>query len=55
MSLACLFGVHRPSLSSIAKRPFGLAGLCDGCERPMTKVGDGKWTLADPLDAPAKS
>jgi hypothetical protein len=52
MSLACLFGAHRPSLSSIMKRPFG---LCDGCGRPMMRVGNGKWALTDPLDTPVKS
>jgi hypothetical protein len=52
MSLACFFGSHRPSLTSIARRPFGLVGLCDGCGRPMHKTGE-KWSLADPLDSPA--
>ncbi|WP_162806287.1 hypothetical protein [Sphingosinicella terrae] len=55
MSLPCLFGFHRPSLSSIARRPLGLVGLCEGCGRPMNKPGDGKWALTDPLDKPIRS
>jgi hypothetical protein len=55
MSLACLFGSHRPSLTSIARRPFGLIALCEGCGRPMAKVGDTRWTLAEPLDTPIRS
>ncbi|MGZ8283019.1 MAG: hypothetical protein ACXWUN_08735 [Allosphingosinicella sp.] len=55
MTLPCFFGFHRPSLSSIARRPFGLVGLCEGCGRPMSKDGDGKWAVAAPLDKPIGS
>lgn len=55
MSLACLFGLHRPSLGSIVRRPYGLAGLCDGCSRPLVKPEGGKWTLSEPLDNPIAS
>jgi hypothetical protein len=54
MSVRCLFGSHRPSLASIAKRGFGLIALCDACGRPMLKPGDGKWKVADPLDLPVR-
>ena len=55
MSLFCFFGVHRPSLTSIVRRPTGLAGLCQRCSRPMTKSDEGPWRLADPLDKPIGS
>jgi hypothetical protein len=51
MSLLCLFGVHRPSLSSVARGPIGLRGLCDVCARPLERTPDGKWHAAAPLDA----
>ena len=54
MSLSCLFGMHRPSLSSIAKRPFGLIGLCESCGRPLHKEQGAKWIAAEPLDTPVK-
>jgi hypothetical protein len=50
MSLACLFGAHRPSVVSIAKRPQGLVALCDGCGRPLEKVGTDRWLPSPPLD-----
>ncbi len=52
MSLLCLFGVHHPSLASIAKRqggPVGLVGLCEHCARPLAKKEDGKWRAEEPL------
>lgn len=53
MSLICLFGVHRPSLVSIARRQQDLVGICENCARPLVKSGDGKWVAAPPLDGPA--
>jgi hypothetical protein len=52
MSLTCLIGIHRPSLSSITKRQDSLAGLCEGCGRPLEKATGGKWALTEPLDKP---
>jgi len=55
-SLSCLFGFHRPSLSSIARRSSGLAGLCESCGRSLVKGGgEDKWTVAEPLDKPLQS
>ncbi len=49
MSLTCLFGAHRPSLASVAKRRGGLVGLCERCARPLAKSEDGKWRAEEPL------
>lgn len=50
MSILCLFGVHRPSLSSVARGPIGFRGLCDACARPLERTPDGKWQASAPLD-----
>lgn len=50
MSLLCLFGVHRPSLSSVARSPIGFRGLCDSCARPLERTPEGKWQASAPLD-----
>ncbi len=55
MSLPCLFGLHRPSAASMAKKPYGLTALCEGCGRPMIKPAGSKWAAAPPLDASIKS
>ena len=49
MSLGCLFGRHRPMLTSIMKRENGYAALCDGCGLPIERSEDGAWSIAKPL------
>jgi hypothetical protein len=51
MSLLCLFGVHRPSVASVARRGDHLVGLCEQCARPLTKTAQSKWEAAEPLYA----
>ena len=51
MSLLCLFGAHRPSLASLARRGDHLVGLCENCARPLTKTATSKWEAAEPLYA----
>lgn len=55
MSLLCLFGAHRPSLASVARRGDHLVGLCEQCARPLTKSGQSKWQAAEPLYAQAEA
>jgi hypothetical protein len=50
MSISCLFGRHRPSLSSIRKSGSGFAALCDSCARPLERAQEGRWTASEPLD-----
>ena len=40
MNLACLFGRHRPSLGSIARRPGRYVAICEECARPLEKAYD---------------
>jgi hypothetical protein len=49
MSLQCLFGLHRRSLTAITMRSGSYASLCQSCGRPMVKSEKGKWVLPDPL------
>jgi hypothetical protein len=49
MSLRCLFRVHRPLLTSIARRQNRYTALCDGCGRPIERSIEGRWTAAEPL------
>lgn len=49
MSLRCFFGVHRPLLSGIVRRPDGYATLCESCGRPLERREDGPWVASDPL------
>lgn len=51
MHLACLFGRHRPSLTSIRRKGAGYAALCDSCARPLERAEHGKWIASEPLDA----
>ena len=51
MSLLCLFGAHRPSLASVARRGGNLVGLCENCARPLTKNAQSKRQAAEPLYA----
>lgn len=50
MSIACLLGLHRPSIASIARRPGGYAALCEGCARPLERTQEGRWGASAPLD-----
>jgi len=50
MSIACLFGRHTPSLSSIRKRGTGYAAICESCARPLEREAQGKWMASEPLD-----
>jgi hypothetical protein len=54
MSLRCLFGHHRPSLSSITRRKHGFSALCEDCARPLERPADGRWKASEPLDAPLR-
>ncbi|HEX8400108.1 MAG TPA: hypothetical protein VF628_00225 [Allosphingosinicella sp.] len=49
MSLRCLFGYHRPSLSSITRRPTGYSAICESCARPLERGGDTRWVACEPL------
>jgi hypothetical protein len=49
MKLACLLGMHRPSISSIAKKRGGLTGLCEGCARPLERQDSGRWIASEAL------
>ena len=48
-ALSCLFGVHRPMLSSIIRRQDGFVALCDGCGLPLERPNKGRWTIPVPL------
>lgn len=52
MSLRCLLGFHRISLSSIVIRPDGHVGLCESCARPLERKRGGEWVASEPLDLP---
>lgn len=49
MRLSCLFGVHRPSIASIVRRPGGYASLCETCARPLEREESGRWIASDAL------
>jgi len=51
MSISCLFGRHRPSLSSVRRKGSGYAAICDACARPLERSEHGKWSASEPLDA----
>jgi hypothetical protein len=53
MSWKCAFGVHSPSLVSIARKPDGLHALCEGCGIPLDRNETGRWRTARPLVGPA--
>lgn len=49
MSLRCIFGYHRPSLSAITRRQGGYATICESCARPLERHVNGRWVASDPL------
>jgi hypothetical protein len=49
MSLRCLFGYHRPSLSSITRRQGGYSAICESCARPLERTSSSRWVASDPL------
>ncbi len=49
MSLRCLFGYHRPSLSSITRRQSGYSAICESCARPLERTSNSRWVASDPL------
>jgi hypothetical protein len=51
MSIACLFGHHRPSLQSITRRQGGYGAYCESCARPLERSEEGRWRASEPLDA----
>lgn len=55
MSIRCLFGVHRPSVSSMAKKPHGYTALCEDCARPLERGEGTGWRATEPLDVPRKT
>jgi hypothetical protein len=48
MNLRCLFGRHRPMLTSILKRTNGYAALCDDCGLAIERGEAGRWAIAEP-------
>ncbi len=52
MSLCCLLGIHRPSLTAIVRRPGGYGTLCETCARPLHRQEHGRWQATEPLEAP---
>jgi hypothetical protein len=55
MSIRCLFGAHRASLHSIARKNGHYTALCEGCARPLERHADGGWVAAEPLYEQHKS
>lgn len=51
MSIRCLFGSHRPSVTSVARKGSGYVALCEGCARPLERSREGRWAASEPLDA----
>jgi hypothetical protein len=49
MSIGCLIGQHRPSLSSIARRQGGYVAICEHCARPLEKRANGRWAASKPV------
>jgi len=49
MRLGCLFGLHRPSMSSIMRKGGRYAGLCESCARPLEREDNGRWIASDAL------
>ena len=49
MSLRCIFGRHRPMLTSIVRRESGYAALCDDCGLPIVRAEETRWTGSEPL------
>jgi hypothetical protein len=49
MSIRCLLGIHRPSLSSIARKNGQYVALCEGCARPLERAQEGRWLATEPL------
>jgi hypothetical protein len=49
MSLRCVFGLHRPFVSSIVERPEGFSALCEGCGLPLERPREGRWSASPPL------
>jgi hypothetical protein len=51
MSWLCFLGLHRRSLSSVAKRGEVESSLCERCARPLIKR-NGHWVETEPLYLP---
>ena len=49
MSIRCLFGAHRASLHSIARKNGHYIALCESCGRPLERHGDGRGLAAEAL------
>ena len=49
LSIGCLFGFHRPMLTSIIRRQDCFTALCDGCGLPLARPNKGRWTVPGPL------
>jgi hypothetical protein len=49
MSLRCLFGRHRPMLTSTVKRQDRYTALCDDCGVPIERSENGRWASAQAL------
>ena len=49
MHLRCLFGRHRPMLTSIVPREHGFSALCDDCGAQIERREGRRWTHAQAL------
>jgi hypothetical protein len=47
--LRCLFGRHRPMLTSIVDRRHHFSALCDDCGLPIERAEAGSWAASEPL------
>lgn len=52
--MRCVFGLHRPSLVSVARKGRRLEALCEGCGSGLERAENGRWTAAIPLVAQAE-
>jgi hypothetical protein len=49
MTLRCLFGRHRPMLTSIVTRQDCYTALCDDCGLPIERTENSRWASPEPL------
>lgn len=47
--MRCVFGLHRPSLVSVARKDRRLEALCEGCGSPLERAENGRWAASIPL------
>jgi len=50
MSILCLFGRHKPSPVSLARRKHGgVVALCESCGMPLERSDKGSWHVVASL------